>query len=169
MNTSQLLCVVSCDPILSKNIIGVFAADTLPRRIESGGFIANTDESQNPGKHWCAFYFDGNGRAEFFDSYGRPPLYYNKHFSTCLHNSSVVQIYNKDKLQNDFSRVCAQFSLYFFIHRLRGLSMLIIVQQLRKIDFKDQYVYDYISTVFPYCVSANILYNQTCLSLKKVC
>ena len=118
MNTSQLLCVVSCDPILSKNIIGVFAADTLPRRIESGGFIANTDESQNPGKHWCAFYFDGNGRAEFFDSYGRPPLYYNKYFSTCL------QIYNKDKLQNDFSRVCAQFSLYFLIHRLRGLSML---------------------------------------------
>ena len=62
MNTSQLSCCVHCDPVLAKFVMGIFPADKLPKTIISGGFIANTDNSNKP----VLFYFDGGGRAEFF-------------------------------------------------------------------------------------------------------
>ena len=65
MNTSQLSCCVHCDPVLAKFVMGIFPADRLPKNIIPGGFIANTDNSNKPGRHWCAFYFDSSGRAEF--------------------------------------------------------------------------------------------------------
>ena len=68
MDTSQLKCVVKSDPIVRISTLGVYAADQIPRQIQYGGFITNTDASSKPGKHWCAFFFDGAGQSEFFDS-----------------------------------------------------------------------------------------------------
>ena len=113
------------------------------------------------------FYFDGGGRAEFFDSYGKSPEYYNEQFVTCLQRNSVVQSYNSEKLQNDSSNVCGQYCLFYLIHRLRNRSMYSILKLFENIDFNDQYVYDYISMTFPYCNEINTFSNQTCVSLNK--
>ena len=169
MNTSQLLCVVHSDPVLSKHVQGVYAADKIPKYIRRGGFIANTDKSSKPGKHWCAFFFDGNGQSEFFDSYGKPPAYYNNAFATCLSNNSIVQLYNSKTLQNNFSNVCGQYCLYFLIHRARGQNIKDIVETLYSRKHSDQYVYDYVLKSFPYCIpKLNERYNQSCLCLNKI-
>lgn len=168
MNTSQLLCCIHSDSILNKHVKGVFPADQLPKNITAGSFIANTDKSHKRGQHWCAFYFDGNGRADFFDSYGRRPEYYDRQFLRCLQDNSTVQTYNDETLQNSSSNVCGQFSLFFLIHRCRGLSMDTILKLFQNIDFKDQYVYKFISETFPYCTAISSLYNQTCVSLNKI-
>lgn len=170
MDTSQIMCILNSDPILSKTAEGVFPADKLPKYINYGGFIANSDVSYKPGKHWCAFYFDGRGYAEFFDSYGKPPQYYNSHFVSCLQDNSIVQTYNAIKLQNNDSNVCAQFSLFFLIHRVRGMSLKDIVETLQRIDRTDQYVYDYVSRTFPYCIPTHnyIHCNQTYISSNKI-
>lgn len=113
MNTSQLLCVLHSDPVMTLSVKGVYPADQLPKYIRRGGFIANTDISSKPGRHWCAFYFDEAGQSEFFDSYGKPPQYYNSKFLSCLLDNSVVQLYNSQTLQSNFSNICGQYSLYF--------------------------------------------------------
>ncbi|MEW8543556.1 MAG: hypothetical protein AB2693_08460, partial [Candidatus Thiodiazotropha sp.] len=69
------------DPILCASTLGVYAADEIPKYVRHRGFIANTDASSKPGKLWCAFYFDDRGQSEFFDSYGKPPDYYNNTFA----------------------------------------------------------------------------------------
>ena len=170
MNTSQLLCIIQSDPILSTSIKGVFAADQVPKYIRKGGFIANTDDSNHTGKHWCAFFFDGLGRSEFYDSYGNGPEYYSKHFSLCLRTNSSAQRHNTIKLQNNYSNVCGQYSLFYLIHRIRGQSMKDITETLINTRHADQFVYDYIATTFPYCICNDGLsyhYNQYCSSINK--
>ena len=81
----------------------VFAADQVPKYIRKGRFIANTDDSKHTGKDWCAFFFDGLGRSEFFGSYGNGLEYYSKHFFLCLRTNSSAQLHNTIKLQNNYS------------------------------------------------------------------
>ena len=73
MNTSQLECMIQCDPVLEKRVLGVYAADQLPSKIHGKqyGFIANTESSLLSGEHWCVFYDNGQASIQFFDSYGR--------------------------------------------------------------------------------------------------
>lgn len=168
MNTSQLTCVIQSDPRLSASVRGVYSADQIPKYIRRGGFIVNTDASSKPGKHWCAFYFDGFGRSEFFDSYGNPPQYYSYDFLSCLRRNSKVWIHNTRKLQSHYSNVCGQYCLYFLIHRVRGQPLGSILKTLEDANYTDQYVYDYISKTFPFCLTGvDCRFNQKCFSLNK--
>lgn len=67
MNTSQLKCIIQCDPVLERRVIGVFAADRLPSALPQTpfGFIVNTDIHSKPGVHWCAVFSDASGRFDF--------------------------------------------------------------------------------------------------------
>ncbi len=49
MNTSQIQCCIECDPTLRPSVIGVFAADQLPKALTKYPccFIANTDIYSN--------------------------------------------------------------------------------------------------------------------------
>ena len=69
------------DEILRKlknlpHFVGVFARDTLPRKILNKPFalICNTDLAHEPGTHWIAIYCDEQGIGDYFDPYGLPPL-----------------------------------------------------------------------------------------------
>ena len=168
MNTSQLMCVIHADPVLRASTLGVYAADQIPQTIRRGGFIANTDAISKPGRHWCAFFFDGNGRSEFFDSYGKSPEYYHNAFAACLEKNSSIQSYNCTKLQGNYSNVCGQYFLYFLINRSRGRRLNDIVATLENIQQRDQFVYNYISRRFPYCLlKITTNYNQTCFRQNK--
>ena len=142
MNTSQLLCVIHSDPILRVSMLGVYAANQIPQTICCGRFIINTDVSSKPGRHWCAIFFYGTGQSEFFDIYGNSPDYYQNAFTACLLNNSSVQLYNCTKLQGNYSNVCGQYCLYFLINRARGRQLKDIVETLKNIEQRDQYVYD---------------------------
>ena len=58
MDTSQLKCVVQSDPVVRTSTLGVYAADQIPRQIQYGGFITNTDASSKPGALFSSMALD---------------------------------------------------------------------------------------------------------------
>ena len=68
----QLQSVLQSDPFTSSIYQGIYPIDKLPKSIQHfpAAIIANTDESNESGEHWVAFYFTSKHTAEFFDSYG---------------------------------------------------------------------------------------------------
>ena len=82
MDTSQIVSALKSDPIARKIFCGVFPSDLLPKVLDTFpcGFVANTDPSNEAGKHWVVFYFQSEWEGEFFDSYGKPPDYYHETF-----------------------------------------------------------------------------------------
>ena len=49
MNMEQLKCCIECDPFLRDTVIGVYAADRLPKLDRfPAGFLANTDIRSKP-------------------------------------------------------------------------------------------------------------------------
>jgi hypothetical protein len=62
------------------------SADQLPARVENRAqsFVVNADSCDREGTHWVAFHFPKEGSAEFFDSFGRAPETYHRHFRNVL-------------------------------------------------------------------------------------
>ena len=79
MNSQQLDTILRYNQYSKKYFKGVYAANQLPFILDSypAAFVVNTDPSDLPGTHWVAFYFDMNGKGEFFDSYGKAPGQYH--------------------------------------------------------------------------------------------
>ena len=71
---------------------GVYACDELTS-IEINkypkSFVVNTDPMELPGIHWIAIYFNEQMKGEFFDSYGKHPIHYNKHFLDFMNRNAV--------------------------------------------------------------------------------
>ena len=54
---------------------GVFPCDQLPYDANLPiNIIANTDPANLPGEHWICISIKKNGRGQYFDSFGLPPL-----------------------------------------------------------------------------------------------
>jgi len=151
MDVELIEAVVKTDVITSRKFCGVFARNTLPDKIEKYpcGFIANTDPIFKPGKHWVAFYFQSPHEGEFFDSYGRAPMYYNKQFVDFLNQNSSVWNYNSEELQNLFSAVCGEYCIFYLMHRSRGVSMNSVVNLFSNDKIlNDEKVYGFIAKYF---------------------
>ena len=165
MNTSQLQCIISCDPVLHKQTVGVFAADQLPCVLPNMacGFIANTDVSSRPGQHWLAFFISDN-TVECFDSYGQDPGVYNSLFSLWLRRHAKTVRVNRHRLQSENSNVCGLYCLYFLRQRFLGKCMETIVQPFTESApvVNDQYMKDLFWRVYPLCVRNDFVYNQSC-------
>jgi hypothetical protein len=129
MNTSQLIQVMDQDMKSRNKFCGVYASDLLPSKIDRFpcGLIVNTDPHTEKGTHWASMYFSSNESGEFFDSYGKPPGFYNKNFEQFLNKHSTSWIYNRRCLQSITSSTCGQFCLYFIINRNHGKSLPMIV------------------------------------------
>lgn len=63
MITHQLQCAIRCDGDMNRKIIGVYAANDIPKKKYPlpYGLIVNTDPHYIPGKHWVALYIDERG------------------------------------------------------------------------------------------------------------
>ena len=122
MNTFQIKRALERNPSTKKIFCGVFAADQLPKTIDTFpcGFVANTDPITEPGTHWVSFYFPSRDKTEFFDSYGYPPEHYG-------FESYKIETWNKYKLQSSWSEVCGQYCIFYLYHKSRGYSMSKIV------------------------------------------
>ena len=92
MNTTELISILRGCHLTNSHATDVFAADELPLSLDHypTAIISNTDGSDKSGTHWTAFYFPNkNAPAEFFDSFGRPPEFYNPHFKNFLENNAT--------------------------------------------------------------------------------
>lgn len=124
MESTQLLRILSCMNKHNKNKfkVGVFAADKLPRKFKKpAAFIANTDNHDQGGTHWIAFFIPEKGKPEYFDSYGL--FSFTDGHLKFMSNVSKSWINNKMCLQSLTSKVCGQYCLVFLITRMRGFSL----------------------------------------------
>lgn len=108
-DTNQLIRCGLADEDLSPLFLGVFPADKLPIffPLKNWIFIANTDPSGKPGKHWVAFGHKWN-KDFFFDSYGKKPSYYQTIWAR-------FDAWERDErdLQQLISDVCGDWCLYW--------------------------------------------------------
>lgn len=127
MDNKEISEIILRDPQAKRVFRGVFPRDTLPRKrgIESkrrSVYIINTDHSGGPGEHWVALWFDGNNRAEYFDSFGLPPAHVTiKNF---IDRNSVYPVkYNQRLFQSLTSSVCGVYVLYYVLMKSRGATL----------------------------------------------
>jgi hypothetical protein len=111
----------------------VCAKDQLFRLPLDGGYIVNTNNQDQAGQHWIAFYVKDK-HACYFDSFGAPPLVEVCQF---LKKGRVKAIYNTSQIQNISDDHCGFYSIYFLYyfqhHKTKNL-----VAVLRQ--FTDQFV-----------------------------
>lgn len=129
---------IACTASKRKNY-GVFPSDHLPQNIKKPAFIvANTDKSNEPGTHWVAFYVPVRGPIEYFDSFGMAPR--NKYFKKFLKEQSQKKkqaIWNRKRLQSDFTSVCGHYCCVYLHHRCMGRSMASFVGKFNSKNYKE--------------------------------
>lgn len=167
MNTSQLECVIRCDEVLSTHVLGVFAADHIPKQWNKYpfGFIVNTDVHSLPGEHWCAVCSKTPGRIGFFDSYGRPPRDNSILITQWINQNASNIKYNNVQLQGYNSTVCGFYCILFLHQRLLGTSLneFVDIFDHSNLEVNDLFVKDVVTHAFPDCVSNDALCNQVCI------
>ena len=98
----------------------VLARDELPNKvIYPSCLIINTKPRSHQGEHWLAMYFDKNGHADFFDSYGQHPDKYG--LKSFLETTSKDWSYNNKRIQG-FSTYCGHYCLMYLFFRIRDKS-----------------------------------------------
>src|SRR5258705_1359334 len=116
MNGYDIVRAVDSNSTLSEVFQGVFASDMLPRFVNHPcAIIANTDRMADPGSHWVGFYITPDGRGEYFDSYGLPPL--DSKFIGFLERNCSSWSYNPYCLQHLESKACGHYSLMYLVSR----------------------------------------------------
>lgn len=121
MNTLQISNILTKHRATGSFFIGIFPRDRLPLNPKYPSCIVlNTDPSTREGEHWLAIHYDQHGYAEFFDSFAKPPSYYN--LEKYLLKTSRHWIYNETELQS-FSPYCGHYCCLFLIFKCRNYKM----------------------------------------------
>ena len=60
-------------------------------------------------------------------------------------------------LQSPLTSVCGQYCLYYLLHRARGISLQVILNEFSSdVDWNDQFVYDFIRNRYDF-INVNII------------
>lgn len=119
-----------------KKNYGVYPCDHLPLNLKKPAFIvANTDPAHKPGMHWVAFYIPKRGPVEYFDSFGLQPR--NKFFREFIGAYGRQSIWNKKRLQSDYTSVCGHYCCVYLHHRCSGRSMESFTRLFNSENFKE--------------------------------
>ena len=123
MNTIQINKIMKTDKFTKKIYLGTFARDQLPSIIKYPAcFIFNNQSSDQYGEHWVALFINKKRHAEFFDSFGNEPKYYNldKYLQKFSKN---YKIFNTLAIQSNDSTFCGYYCILFCLFKTRGYSM----------------------------------------------
>ena len=139
METIELQYILDHSPMLSTLNAVVCAKDQLPHRRPSSvrGYIVNTDNSDQPGEHWVAIYFNKDNTAYYFDSYGIPPS--QREIQSFLERHGRYT-WNFMRLQEDFTSVCGLYCVYALHFLVRGCDLNKLLRS--KFRTEDQYNFD---------------------------
>ena len=108
----ELMNILKNDPAIPLNLIDVNAIDedwTPPTRLPACCVI-NTDKSDGSGQHWVSFFIDTDCSADYWDSYGTPPL--QPIYSWLLRQGCHPIRYNRKMIQGFTSRTCWAYCAY---------------------------------------------------------
>lgn len=106
------------DPFQKNGIFkGVFASDNLPKTFSlPAAFVVNLSHHNTIGSHWIGLYIDSNRVAEYFDSFGFPPLQKDIKKFVKLHSKSFY--YSKKQIQHIASNKCGKFVILFILAKM---------------------------------------------------
>ena len=123
METKEISDILCRDCFTGQYFRGVYACDQVPKQYlpRPSALVVNTDPADKPGQHWVAIYITRDGVGEYFDSYGKGPSV--PQIVQFLQQNTKVVIPNRRLLQGTFSTVCGQYTVFFLLHRCRGLTM----------------------------------------------
>ena len=101
--------------------VGAFPRDMLPEVTKlPAALVVNTDPSDRPGEHWVAIYIPIEGYAEYFDSFGLPPLHWEiKKFLD--KNSPMGTLYSNRTLQSIDGVTCGNYCILYVIGRCNNI------------------------------------------------
>lgn len=114
-------------------VLKVSAIDQLPKKIKRNveyGIIINLSKSDDPGSHWTAVYFDKDGLASYFDSYGFKGR--GHYIESFIKRNCKKFEYNNQQLQQLSSKVCGMYSALFILHKMNGGSIKSFVSRFSK-------------------------------------
>lgn len=116
------------DKFSRKIYCGVIPIDKLhARRIKKPcAFIVNNQESDKQGEHWFAIFIPRYDKAEYFDSYGLPPI--DERVLKFFKLNCDGYIYNSSQLQSDQSENCGKYCIFYIYFRSRNFSMKKIIK-----------------------------------------
>jgi len=171
MQGFELDTAMRADAHATRHFCGVFAADTLPRQLDTlpALLIANTDCSHLSGQHWVAFHVDKNGRGEFFDSYGRAPFV--RAHRQFLNRVCTKWVHNPTRLQDLGGTVCGQYCITYLLYKAHQRSLNEYVSDLFTNDTNMNglivsRLYKQYSKCVKRCLSDGKKNTQTCCALK---
>jgi hypothetical protein len=123
MNTIDLARCIMQDGPSRLQFGGIRAADKLPlvTQRQPTFFIVNTDIASGKGKHWVVIFV--SHIPEYFDSLGRPPKHYHKHFQHYLINHGPYYLFSNKRSQNIGTNSCGKFCLFYIFYRSRGQTL----------------------------------------------
>lgn len=124
MNNREISSLLARDPRTRRVFRGVFPRDKLPEHAKGvGAYIINTDHSRGSGEHWVCVWFDGQGEAEYFDSFGLPPTL--KPVLSFIERNTVTGLvkYNQRLLQSLLSSACGLYVVYYVLMKSRGARL----------------------------------------------
>jgi len=97
--------------------------------------VANNQTSNQPGMHWIAMFKKrGSKEVEFFDSCAMPIEFYSPTFESFLSSKANVVRMSNTRIQAATSNACGHFSIYYLLHRVRGVSFERILQTFDEFD-----------------------------------
>ena len=141
MNTIQLNKILY-KVIGKKRFVGVFAADynfdsLKAARTYPFGFVMNTENANEEGKHWQAVWAVNANTVEFYDSLGDDkPKSNAKFFLLSFKNITS----NTSRIQNTYETSCGPHVIFFLIKRAQGVSFKKIINTLKNLKFADSFV-----------------------------
>lgn len=134
MDTTELVHVLKDNKCTQKWFKGCFAADKLPKRFKKPAlFVVNTQEARFSGEHWVTIYVGEDGKCEFFDSLGSPPLVPD-HINFIKTHCTKTCVYNNKPVQGPFSSNCGKFASSYLLFKSRRKSMLYFLKLFSSTD-----------------------------------
>ena len=122
MDSKQIENALKKNPTTAPLFWGVYARDTLPRKLRRGFYVINFDKVGESGSHWVCMHI-GKSTNTYFDSYGRkPPPFTQRAFAKFLGLKKRLEK-NTKQLQSDFSTTCRQWYIYYIWRTCNGWNM----------------------------------------------
>lgn len=103
--------------------IGVYPVDRLPDvRTFPATMIVNTDPSNEGGEHWVALHLHPGGQADYFCSFGFPPLIPELQ-SFLKRYGSACKRYNRCTMQDVNSSLCGDYCICYVKCVAKGIEL----------------------------------------------
>lgn len=154
MNSNEINAILKNDRYTKHVFQGVYATDQIPDvKSFPCSFVINSQPHYEQGLHWLVMHFPNkDSSVEFFDSFGKSPDYYGHYFLDYMHENNLNYKSSIVSLQDNSSRVCGYYCVFYIYYRSRGFEMNEIVNMFtRDRHFNDwsvaQFVDKHFSTV----------------------